>query len=171
MMASRDNTSAAMLTRTAATLQANGIADGRREAEIIFAAILQRPRLELLLTPEYRPTPEQAAQLQRALARRLNHEPLQYILGEAPFRHLMLEVGPGVLIPRPETELLAGFVIAEAPGGPPSATSAPDRAPWRWQSPANARISRSPPPTSARPPWFMPSATDSATSWNIAFGW
>ncbi len=46
------------------------------------------------------------------LDRRLNHEPLQYITGVAPFRYLQLEVGPGVLVPRPESELLVDAVLA-----------------------------------------------------------
>ena len=40
------------------------------------------------------------------LDRRINHEPLQYLTGVAPFRYLEIEVGPGVLVPRPESELL-----------------------------------------------------------------
>jgi release factor glutamine methyltransferase len=46
-----------------------------------------------------------------ALARREKREPLQHITGESPFRHLVLAVGPGVLIPRPETELVAEWAI------------------------------------------------------------
>ena len=38
--------------------------------------------------------------------RRIGFEPLQYLTGTAPFRHLEIEVGPGVLVPRPESELL-----------------------------------------------------------------
>jgi release factor glutamine methyltransferase len=38
--------------------------------------------------------------------------PLQYLLGEAPFRHLTLKIGPGAFIPRPETEVVAGVAIA-----------------------------------------------------------
>ncbi|MCQ2377956.1 MAG: peptide chain release factor N(5)-glutamine methyltransferase [Victivallaceae bacterium] len=49
------------------------------------------------------------------VARRLRGEPLQYILGNAPFRDLMLRVTPEVLIPRPETELLAGYFIDKLP--------------------------------------------------------
>lgn len=47
------------------------------------------------------------------LERRVNHEPVQYITGEAPFRYLVLQVGPGVLIPRPETELLVDLAKSE----------------------------------------------------------
>ena len=46
------------------------------------------------------------------LDRRMNHEPLQYLTGIAPFRYLELEVGPGVLVPRPESELLVDAVLA-----------------------------------------------------------
>ena len=45
------------------------------------------------------------------LARRILHEPLQYITGIAFFRNLELKVGPGVLVPRPESELLVGAVL------------------------------------------------------------
>ena len=46
------------------------------------------------------------------LVRRINHEPLQYLTGLAPFRYLELQVGPGVLVPRPESELLIDAVLA-----------------------------------------------------------
>ena len=45
------------------------------------------------------------------LDRRLNFEPLQYLTGTAPFRYLDLQVGPGVLVPRPESELLVEAVL------------------------------------------------------------
>jgi len=43
--------------------------------------------------------------------RRIGFEPLQYLTGTAPFRHLDIEVGPGVLVPRPESELLVEAVL------------------------------------------------------------
>ena len=45
------------------------------------------------------------------LDRRINHEPLQYLTGTAPFRYLEIQVGPGVLVPRPESELLVEAVL------------------------------------------------------------
>lgn len=51
------------------------------------------------------------AQFFSLLDRRINHEPLQYLTGLAPFRYLELEVGPGVLVPRPESELLVDAVL------------------------------------------------------------
>ncbi len=45
------------------------------------------------------------------LDRRINHEPLQYLTGIAHFRHLEIAVGPGVLVPRPESELLVDAIL------------------------------------------------------------
>ena len=45
------------------------------------------------------------------MERRINHEPLQYLTGVAPFRYLEVAVGPGVLVPRPESELLVDAVL------------------------------------------------------------
>jgi release factor glutamine methyltransferase len=50
------------------------------------------------------------------LQRRIDGEPVQYITGEAPFRHLILQIGPGALIPRPETELLVDYALTEIAG-------------------------------------------------------
>lgn len=47
----------------------------------------------------------------KLLSRRLNYEPLQYLTGHAYFRHLEIEVGPGVLVPRPESELLVEAIL------------------------------------------------------------
>ncbi|MHB1315823.1 MAG: peptide chain release factor N(5)-glutamine methyltransferase [Christensenellales bacterium] len=58
----------------------------------------------------------QADELQTILQRRLRREPLQYILGHVPFLGCSIQVCPGVLIPRPETELLAQSVSALALG-------------------------------------------------------
>jgi release factor glutamine methyltransferase len=60
------------------------------------------------------PTPEQEAEFARLVARRGQREPLQHLTGLAHFRHEELVVGPGVFVPRPETELLAGWAIDRA---------------------------------------------------------
>ena len=57
--------------------------------------------------------------LRRLVLRRQNGEPVQYITGSAPFRYLEYEVGPGVLIPRPETELLVESVLDRFPKDTP----------------------------------------------------
>ena len=60
-------------------------------------------------------SPEQQSALQQAVQRRLSGEPLQYITGQTSFRRLDLSVRPGVLIPRPETELLVELVLSARP--------------------------------------------------------
>jgi release factor glutamine methyltransferase len=55
--------------------------------------------------------PQAAARLDELVGRRAAREPLQHITGTAPFRHLELRVGPGVFVPRPETEIVAQLAI------------------------------------------------------------
>ena len=57
---------------------------------------------------------EQAAAFEDLLAQRVARIPLQHLTGRAPFRTLELAVGPGVFVPRPETEVVAGVAIDEA---------------------------------------------------------
>lgn len=59
----------------------------------------------------------EAAQLERAVARREQRVPVQHITGVAHFRMVTLQVGPGVFIPRPETELLVEHAMAALPEG------------------------------------------------------
>jgi release factor glutamine methyltransferase len=95
----------------------------RLEAEYLMAAALGKPRISLWLldTP---PAPQEIGRFESLLARRLAGEPLQYVLGTAEFAGLTLEVGPGVFIPRSETEVLVGHVetalrVRSGPGGGP----------------------------------------------------
>lgn len=105
------------LTRKAATVFAErGFTNGRLEAELLLAGMLGLKRLDLYLQHD-RPLDEQELSQFRALIRRrLKHEPLQYILGTAAFRQLELKVDARVLIPRPETEVLVGAVLAWSAG-------------------------------------------------------
>lgn len=64
------------------------------------------------------PSEEQKVRIEQLLARRLSRVPLQHLLGTAAFRYLEVEVGPGVFIPRPETELLAEAGIRSLAGQP-----------------------------------------------------
>jgi release factor glutamine methyltransferase len=54
---------------------------------------------------------EQHARFRGLVSRRAAREPLQHITGSAPFRHMTLQVGPGVFVPRPETEIVAQLAI------------------------------------------------------------
>ena len=58
--------------------------------------------------------PDRVVELEDLVARRSRREPLQHLTGVAHFRHVTLAVGPGVFVPRPETELLAGWAIEQA---------------------------------------------------------
>ncbi|MGA3539715.1 peptide chain release factor N(5)-glutamine methyltransferase [Micromonosporaceae bacterium DT194] len=93
-------------------LAAAGVASARAEAELLAAHVLGVGRGRLALADDL--DAAQLARYESLVVRREQREPLQHLLGTAPFRHLELAVGPGVFIPRPETELLAGWVIEQA---------------------------------------------------------
>ena len=81
----------------------------RVDAELLAAHLLydgSRSRLQHAALMGERLTPEQVAEYEALVARRASREPLQHITGSAPFYRLELAVGPGVFVPRPETELL-----------------------------------------------------------------
>ena len=81
----------------------------RVDAELLAAHLLyggSRSRLQHAALMGERLTPAQGAEYEALGARRVRREPLQHITGRAPFHHLELSVGPGVFVPRPETELL-----------------------------------------------------------------
>lgn len=93
----------------AARLRAAGIGSAGAEAATLLAAILGVEPGRLLLIDDV-PAAARAA-YDDALARRERRIPLQHIVGRAHFYGLELRVGPGVFIPRPETELLAEWAI------------------------------------------------------------
>jgi release factor glutamine methyltransferase len=99
-------------------LQGHGIANGRREAEWIFSAALGLTRLELYTRFDMPLAEDEVARLRALVMRRSRREPLAYVLGNQPFHGLTLRVGPGVLVPRPETEELVDHVLAALPDGP-----------------------------------------------------
>ncbi len=88
------------------TLQAAGIADARREAEILVAACLEVERGHMIAYSDRPLSPSHQRRLSCWLRRRANREPLAYITRRAWFYGLELTVGRGALIPRPETEVL-----------------------------------------------------------------
>jgi release factor glutamine methyltransferase len=103
-----------MLAEATAELARAGLATPRVDAELLLAHVLGVARSRLLLAPA--PTVAEADRFADLVRRRATREPLQYLTGTAPFRHLELAVGPGVFIPRPETELLVDAVLAHLPG-------------------------------------------------------
>jgi release factor glutamine methyltransferase len=90
--------------------------DPRHEAEILLGAALGCTRAFLLAHPEQRILDCEATdRYESNVTRRAQGEPIAYILGEKEFWSLPLMVGPGVLIPRPETELLVERALAHIP--------------------------------------------------------
>ncbi len=87
-----------------------GIADAEKEAELFISR-----GLDIDLVRLYRDNPEireeQTITIEGMVSRRSMREPLQYILGCTDFSGLKISVGHGVLIPRPETELMAEYAV------------------------------------------------------------
>lgn len=89
-----------------------GVASPDHDADLLLAFVLGVERGRLALVD--RVDPAAAERYAALVARRSAREPLQHLTGEAGFRHLTLAVGPGVFVPRPETELLAGWAVEQA---------------------------------------------------------
>ena len=81
------------------------------ETELLFTEILNCNRQDLYLNKETFLDKAKASLISKALRRRLQGEPLQYILGKTEFMGLEFKVTPDVFIPRPETEILVEAVI------------------------------------------------------------
>lgn len=122
---------AQVLTRATAALAQ--VPSPRVDAELLAAHLLydgSRSRLQHAALMGERLTPDQVAEYEALVARRARREPLQHITGSAPFYRLELAVGPGVFVPRPETELLVEEALkvlnarAKSASGTDSATGA-----------------------------------------------
>jgi release factor glutamine methyltransferase len=96
-------------------LSAAGVDSPRADAEILTAHVLGVPRSKLLLAPPLDPV--RAGRLRRLVAARAQRVPLQHLTGVAGFHHVEVAVGPGVFVPRPETELLVEWGLGVL-GGP-----------------------------------------------------
>jgi release factor glutamine methyltransferase len=103
------------IDETEAKLKSADTSDPKLEAELIVSNVIGLPRLELPLNRTLEVTEKQTGRINLLTAKRMRHEPLQYIFKEAYFRNLRLKVGSGVLIPRPETEILVEQAMKLAP--------------------------------------------------------
>ena len=84
-----------------------GLEDSESESQIIAAEILGVSRPRIALMHESIPSDDFAARFESVVEGRIRRVPLQHLLGKAPFLDLALEVNNDVLVPRPETEILA----------------------------------------------------------------
>src|SRR5690606_4751411 len=85
------------------------------ERRILISHALNLTRTQLITRSDHVLTPEEIRGVSSLFERRLAGEPIAYITGEREFYGLSFKVAPGVLIPRPETELLVELAIARAP--------------------------------------------------------
>jgi release factor glutamine methyltransferase len=95
-----------LITWASEYLDGYGVESPRLSAELMLGMVLNLDRLQLYLRFDQPLEPEELAAFKRLLLRRRSHEPMAYILGSREFYGLDIQVGPGVLVPRPETEHL-----------------------------------------------------------------
>ncbi|MQA06889.1 MAG: peptide chain release factor N(5)-glutamine methyltransferase [Streptosporangiales bacterium] len=98
-----------LLSAATRQLDEAGLPSPRVDAELLAAEVFDIPRGRLALTDQV--PADRAQAYTAAVARRSRREPLQHITGTAYFRRLTLAVGPGVFVPRPETELLVDWLL------------------------------------------------------------
>jgi len=101
------------LSHGAARLQ--HLSTAQLDAQLLLRHATGKDRAFLLTHPDDELVPEQQSRFDQFLARRAQHEPIQYILGEQEFYGLPLHVTPDVLIPRPETEHLIEAALQRLP--------------------------------------------------------
>lgn len=100
-----------LLEQAVADLAAADVPSPRVDAEILLAHVTGTPRAMVLSA---RPSGPQVQVFLDMIAARARRVPLQHLTGTAGFRYVDLEVGPGVFVPRPETEVLAGWAVEAA---------------------------------------------------------
>ncbi|CAA0121628.1 Release factor glutamine methyltransferase [Mycolicibacterium vanbaalenii] len=93
-----------------ATLARAGVGSPRADAELLAAHVAGTDRGRLALVD---PGPDFVEQYERLVARRADRVPLQHLTGTAAFGAVTVQVGPGVFVPRPETESLLAWVLAQ----------------------------------------------------------
>jgi release factor glutamine methyltransferase len=104
----------AALRSGAALLRAAGTSETPDlDAQVLLAHVTSAPRATLLAYPERPLSPEQAAAYVALVRRRVNREPVAYLIGHREFMGLDFLTDPRALIPRPETELLVEAALVE----------------------------------------------------------
>lgn len=101
-----------LLEVTSNYLREKGVDSPRLSAEVLLAFQLKVDRVKLYLNFDQPLHEREVAAYRELIKRRLNREPIQYITGIQEFWSLDFTVGPQVLIPRPETELLVEQVVS-----------------------------------------------------------
>lgn len=92
-----------------AALASAGVPSPRHDAEELAAFVIGCPRPRLHMVGDL--SAGQRTVFRELISRRASRVPLQHLTGSAPFRYLEIAVGPGVFVPRPETEAVAGWCV------------------------------------------------------------
>lgn len=103
-----------LLAWTADYFTRKGVDSPRLSAEMLLAHVLGTQRLKLYMDPDRPATDLERAAFRDLVERAANHEPVDYLVGHAPFFSMMLKVNRATLIPRPSTETLVEHVIQHA---------------------------------------------------------
>ncbi len=103
-----------LLRWTTDYFQDKGVLEPRASAEVLLAHVLGLSRLDLYLHYDQPLAPEELAAFKSLVVRRREGEPVAYLTGHKEFWSLDFQVGPGVLIPRPETEILVSLALEAA---------------------------------------------------------
>jgi release factor glutamine methyltransferase len=96
-----------VLAGASSVLRNAGVAAPAHDARALLAHVLGIDRMHL---PDEL-SDQDASRFDAVIARRAAREPLQHIIGRAAFRYVEVDVGPGVFVPRPETEVLTGWLL------------------------------------------------------------
>jgi len=113
------SSAASLVAQAARALTGSGSRNPAGEARLLLAHVLGRRPAELVLVGAV--DPADRARFTGLVDRRAAGVPLQHLTGRSSFRHVELEVGPGVFVPRPETEVMTGWAVdqlAALPGSP-----------------------------------------------------
>lgn len=100
-----------LLQWTTKAFEQKGIDSPRVCAEMLLAHVLDQPRLKLYMDPQRPASDLERAAYRELVERALNDEPVDYLVGQAPFFSMMLKVSPVVLVPRPSTETLVEHIL------------------------------------------------------------
>ena len=100
-----------ILDWTRGYLERKGDEHPRLSAEWLISDACGLSRMEIYLNFDRPLSPDELARMHEGVERRAAGEPLQYVTGEMPFRHIVLRCEKGVLIPRPETEVLVDVAL------------------------------------------------------------
>lgn len=101
-----------ILNEATRELEAAGIETARLDSEVLLAFCLNCARLEFLKNPDLKINKNKLSQYTKLVERRLKYEPVAYITGRKEFWSFTLEVNKGVLIPRPDTEIILEEALA-----------------------------------------------------------